>query len=93
MHKKILAKEKNTRKTRKKIQENTRTHTPLEPKHTDTRKGLGDGGGGGGERRRRRRGREDSVAAGEHSDGETTGQTKGPTNLGSWFRDGLSQGT
>jgi hypothetical protein len=38
-------------------------------------------------------GREDSVTAGEHSDGETTGQTKGPTSLGSWFRDGLSQGT
>ncbi len=42
-----------------------------------------------GERRRRRRGREDSVAAGEHSDGETTSHTKGPTSLGSWFRDGL----
>jgi hypothetical protein len=65
----------------------------LEPEHTNTRKSLGDGGGGGGERTRRRRGREDSVAAGEHSDGETTAHTKGPTSLGSWFRDGLCQGT
>jgi hypothetical protein len=47
MHKKILAKEKKYQKNKKKIQENTRTRTPLEPKHTDTRKGLGDGGGGG----------------------------------------------
>ncbi len=47
----------------------------------DTRKGLGNGGGCGGERRRRRRRREDSVAAGEHSDGETTGHTKGPTSF------------
>ncbi len=90
----FLPKKKKYQKNKKKIQENTRTRTPLEPEHTDTRKGLGDGRGGGGWKQKkaaRERGLRRSWRAQRWRDNRA--HTKGPTSVGSWFRDGLSQGT